>query len=265
MVRDPSLPESSKKFIPLFDSNAHPDAVKDPSDDSYADYVNCARDAGFVGACAVGLPGTDPVQHLHHCREAGFLTPVAPWQASGTRRLGRAVRTLSALGYRALKVHPRWGGPTVGSREFRQLLRCADDLDMVVFLCTYPFGSAKLGLGDRLLHDLDSAIAAAPNTRLVLLHGGAIDLLRWIEFCRANEHLLLDLSHTLVKYAGSSLDDDLAFAFANFDRRICVGTDHPYYSIDDVVCRLELFLGDIPEHKRQNILRRNIEDYLAPR
>ena len=136
---------------------------------------------------------------------------------------------------------------------------------MVVFLCTYPFGSAKLGLGDRLLHDLDSAIAAAPNTRLVLLHGGAIDLLRWIEFCRANEHLLLDLSHTLVKYAGSSLDDDLAFAFANFDRRICVGTDHPYYSIDDVVCRLELFLGDIPEHKRQNILRRNIEDYLAPR
>ncbi len=248
----------------LFDSNAHPDASQ-TGGTGYREYVEAAHRSGFVGACAVGLPGTDPEEHLRHCRESDFLTAVAPWQSIGIFQQRRTLQDLHALGYRALKVHPRWGGPAVGSREFRQLLRCADDLDMVVFLCTYPFGSAKLGLGDRLLHDLDSAIAAAPNTRLVLLHGGAIDLLRWIEFCRANEHLLLDLSHTLVKYAGSSLDDDLAFAFANFDRRICVGTDHPYYSIDVVVCRLELFLGDIPEHKRQNILRRNIEDYLAPR
>ena len=258
-------PTSVTLGLPLFDANAHPEIGEHQTYRGYDDYVATATEAGFIGACAVGLPGTDPREHLAHCQKTGFLTPVAPWQSTGILRQQRAIRYLHSLGYRALKVHPRWGGPAVGSREFRQLLSCAHDHDMVVFLCTYPFGSAPLRLGDRLLHDLELAIGAVPDARLVLLHAGAVDLLRYIEFCRANEHLLLDLSLTLVKYSGSSLDDDLAFAFSHFDRRICVGTDHPYHSIDEVVQRLKFFLEDLPEDKRQNVLHRNIEAYLVPR
>jgi predicted TIM-barrel fold metal-dependent hydrolase len=258
-----STPDGSPQ-IGLFDSNAHPD-FSDSDGSGYQSYVEAARTSGFVGACAVGLPGTDPRQHMLRCRESGFLTPVAPWRSTGIRSQRRALRNLHELGYHALKVHPRWGGPAVGTREFRRLLQIATGFDMVVFLCTYPFGNARSRLGDRLLDDLDTALASTPDARIVLLHGGAVDLLRYIEFCRANDQLLLDLSHTLVKYPGSSLDDDIAFAVKHFDRRVCVGTDHPYYAIGDVVDRLAFFLRGLPEDKQQNVLRHSIENFLNPR
>lgn len=244
----------------LFDSNAHPDHA---GDDGYEDYVATARQLGFVGACAVGLPGTDAAEHFDRCRRTGFLTPVAPWEAAGLRRQRQHLRDLHGLGYTAVKVHPRWGGPAIGSREFRGFLTTASELGMAVFVCTYPFGPANRGLGDRILEDLERAIQVAPAARMVLLHGGAVDLLRYIEFCRANDHLLLDLSYTLVKYQGSSLDADLSFAFQNFDRRICVGTDHPYESAETTIARLEHFLDPLDSEKRANVLHRNLMAYLG--
>ena len=62
---------------------------------------------------------------------------------------------------------------------------------------------------------------------MVLLHGGDVQLLRYAELVRFNANLILDLSLTIMKYAGSSLDADLSFLFREFDRRICIGSDHP--------------------------------------
>lgn len=254
----------------VFDANAHPDIGTSPSSrtgkfggNSYRQYVETARVAGFVGACAVALPQTDPVDHFEQCRQTGFLTPVAPWRSVGPRRVGRNVQSLARLGYRAIKVHPRLGGPALGSREFRSIAQASHDNGCVLFVCTYPLGRAGQGLGDSLLADLEVAVAAAPATRMVLLHGGAVDLLRYIEFCRANEHLLLDLSWTLMKYAKSSIDEDLAYAFSSFDSRVCVGTDYPWYSPSEVLDRLGPMLRDLDAVKRSNILHANIEDYLA--
>lgn len=252
----------------MFDANAHPDVSQTSSggpkeSDGYERYVELAQSAGLKGACAVALPGTDPRQHFERCRRSGFLTPVAPWKSVGPKRVGRGVQALKKIGYSAIKIHPRLGGPSVGSKEFRMIAEVASDEGCVLFVCTYPFGAAENRFGDSLLRDLELAILRAPNARMVLLHAGAVDLLRYIEFCRVNEHLLLDLSFTLMKYAGSSLDQDLLYALNSFDRHICVGTDYPWYSPADLVERLSPMIRTLDPAKRNRILRGNIENYLT--
>jgi predicted TIM-barrel fold metal-dependent hydrolase len=273
-VTDPRPETSSGDRIGdtgLFDSNAHPNiGSSPPSDDQapsldgYKDYVEAARSVGFTGGCAVALPGTDPHSHFERCRAEPFLTPVAPWTTTSSNKVGSAVRDLVDLGYRALKVHPRLGGPAVRSREFLEVVRSAADHDMVVFVCTYPFGKADQRLGDTLLNDLEVAVAAAPTTRLVLLHGGSVDLLRYMEFCRANDHLLLDVSLALMKYRGSSLDNDLWFVFSSFDRRTCIGSDYPWYQPAEIVGRPAELLAEVDDERCRNILRGNLEAYLRP-
>jgi hypothetical protein len=252
----------------LFDANAHPDALHAPlidrqENDEYQKYVELAQLAGLSGACAVALPGTEPRQHLERCRRSGFLTPVAPWQSVSPRRVRSRVQALKKIGYSAIKIHPRLGGPPVGSKEFQTIAEVASDEGCVLFVCTYPFGAAEKRLGDSLLGDLESAILRAPTARMVLLHAGTVDILRYIEFCRANEHLLLDLSLTIMKYAGSSVDQDLSYALNSFDRRICVGTDYPWYSPADLVERLSPMIRTLDPAKRNRILRGNIENYLT--
>jgi len=267
----PADDQGTVRRLGLFDANAHPDVrlpdsgrAGDRPFDTYAHYRQEARAAGFIGACAVGLPGTDPVEHLDRCSEDDLLIPVAPWTTGDVDTVGKRISKLRVLGYRALKVHPRLGGTAVGSPEFHRIVEAAGDAGMVVFLCTYPFGGPGRRTGDTLLGDLEQAVDGAPDTRLVLLHGGTVDLLRYIEFCRANPHLLLDVSLTLMKYQGSSLDDDLRFAFRQFDRRVCVGSDYPWYGPGEVANRIDDLLDGVDEERCRRILRGNIEAYLQP-
>src|SRR5205085_2428141 len=84
------------------------------------------------------------------------------------------------------------------------------------------------------LYSLVSILKQVPEARVVLLHGGDVRLLQYSELVRFNPSLLLDLSQTLMKYPGSSIDMDLRFLFQSFDRRICIGSDFPEYSLRDV-------------------------------
>ena len=52
-------------------------------------------------------------------------------------------------------------------------------------------------------------------------------------------NVLLDLSNTLLRYQGSSLDRDIAWLFRSFDRRICIGSDYPDYEPGQLRARFE--------------------------
>jgi len=95
------------------------------------------------------------------------------------------------------------------------------------------------------------------------MHGGDVQVLRYSELVRFNETLLLDLSFTMMKYRGSSIDTDLAYLFRKFDQRICIGTDHPEYSHEDLRERFDHLCAGLPSEKVENIASRNLKVFLG--
>jgi predicted TIM-barrel fold metal-dependent hydrolase len=73
----------------------------------------------------------------------------------------------------------------------------------------------------------------------------------------------MDLSMTMMKYEGSSIDQDIRFLFRSFDRRIAIGTDYPEYSLERVRARFEYFSEGLPQEKKENVAHRNLSRFLG--
>ena len=253
-------------MTPLFDANAHPVLASPGKPETFSDFVKKLEDADFVGACAVGLPHKEGFEHrgfLNACRTGKNLFPVAAWPNLPSNEIEGQLAALMAMGYRAIKIHPRLSGLSVRDPRFAQTLRMAAAADLIVFHCGYQFAA------DNALHPVDplpwllEAVAGAPTLRMVLLHGGTVEILRYAESIRMHPNVLLDLSYTLQRYEGSSLDRDISFLFRTFDRRMCIGTDYPDYEPAQVRARFEALADGLPADKRENIGWKNIVEFLG--
>jgi predicted TIM-barrel fold metal-dependent hydrolase len=248
-------------MTPLFDANAHPALAPDGSTENFSTLKALLDEAGFRGACAVGLPAKNGFAlqpYLDGASAHGFF-PVAAWNITPDAR--KQIADLARLGYRAIKTHPRLSGLSVRDPGFVDVLRAAAETGMTVFHCCYQFSADARHPVDPLPALMD-AVAGAPGLRMVLLHGGTVELLRYAEAIRANRNLLLDLSFTLNRYDGSSLDQDIGFLFRTFDQRICIGSDYPDYAPAQVRARFEYFAAGLAQDKRDNIGWRNITTLL---
>jgi predicted TIM-barrel fold metal-dependent hydrolase len=222
--------------------------------------------AGFFGACAVGLPHKEGYEHrefLAACRTGKNLFAVAAWPNVAAAEVEGQLASLSAMGYRAVKLHPRLSGLSVRDPRFAQTLRLAAAADLIVFYCGYQFAA------DSRLHPVDplpwllDALAEAPTLRMVLLHGGTVEILRYAESIRMKPNVLLDLSNTLQRYEGSSLDQDISWLFRTFDRRICIGTDYPDYEPAQLRTRFDALASGLQADKCENIGWKNIVQFLG--
>jgi len=250
-------------MTPLFDANAHPRLATAERAESFTAFKALLEEAGFRGACAVGLPGKNGFESKPYWEEAevhGF-TPVAAWNDVPAGAAEQQLADLMAIGYRAIKIHPRLSGLSVRDERFAQLLRVAAATGVTVFHCCYQFSADARHPVDPL-PALMEAVAGAPGLRMVLLHGGTVELLRYAEAIRSNRNLLLDLSFTLNRYAGSSLDQDITYLFRTFDQRICIGSDYPDYAPAQVRERFEHFAAGLAQDRRDNIGWRNISSLL---
>ncbi len=258
---------------PLFDSLAHPTLSGDwlgrGLDASFAALDSELDRAGYAHACAIGLDGVEDYEHAAFasaCMAYPRLVPIAGFNPVRDASPA-ALATLRAMGFRGIKVHPRFSGLTRRLGLLGPTLRAAGDAGLVVFLCTYSHCRLADYPATDPFFDLVESLRAAPATRVVLVHGGDVNLLRYAELVRHNPNLLLDLSMTLMKYAGSSLDADLRFLFSRFDERICIGTDWPEYSAQAVRARFDDLTQGVSAEKRRHAASRNLAAFLdmAPR
>lgn len=184
-------------------------------------------------ACLVAVSGlneNDDVQEIAAAHPTRFV-PIAsfnPSQFSGDREIRQAVARLRDEGFAGVKLHPRMHDYDATSWQTKAALNAAGDVGVPAFLCTLfrrP-GHASVNAADTV----DALVNAAPGTKIVLLHGGGTELLDLFELVRMHSNLLLDLSFTLLRYRGSSLDADIRFAVEHLDQRLVVGSDFPDYS-----------------------------------
>jgi len=215
--------------------------------------------AGITRGCLVGLPGVVDNEYVLECATAtaGRLVPIAglnPLESS--EQLAAETGRLAKAGFRGIKLHPRLGGYDPLDRRTLDAIRAAGDAGLVVFIDTL---FRQRGLPTRSAADVIDRIAAGcPEVKIVLLHGGGTELLDVAQVVRHYSNLLLDLSYTLLAFAGSSVDLDVAWVLHHLDRRIVVGSDMPEYTPAEAFARVEALMRDLPDVKRANVTYDNL-------
>jgi len=257
-------------MIPIFDTLAHPTLtgswLRSGKDASFDTLVASLEGAGYLGAAAVGIWGVEDYADeafIQNCRRHRRLVPIAGFNPVHTGSIAHEMQRLRALGYRAIKVHPRFTGLELASPTLGQIFASAAEHELLIFFCTYQHCGIEGYPSEDPFYSLVRALKAAPKAKVVLLHGGDVQLLRYAELVRFNANLILDLSLTIMKYAGSSLDADLSFLFQKFDGRICIGSDHPEYSHQQLRSRFEDLASGIGRGKAEDIAFRNIAAFIG--
>ena len=255
--------------LPLFDANAHPTVTgkwgDKNLDSSFEHFNHELASNGYRGACAVGVSGLEGYKHslfVQYCQKFPHLIPIAGCTVHSEKEMDRELGLIQDLGFKGVKIHPKDPTVNLGDPRLVKFFEIAQKRGLPIFFCTYLHHRISDYPDADPFYALVSLLKRVPQARVLLIHGGDVRLLQYSELVRFNHNLLLDLSQTLMKYPGSSIDLDLQFLFQHFDQRICVGTDFPEYSLHAVKTRFEKLAHGISQEKINNIAFQNIEKFL---
>lgn len=260
--------------IPIFDSLTHPTLDGDwimpkyPKCASMDMLLSQMQNYNFCGAFAVGMRGIgnydeDTFIQMIKSSKRSNLFPIAfyVFVQKNKEIIYNDLLHIKYKGYVGIKLHPRMGGFTMEDEFLHYVIDIANDLGLVVLLCTYFYSDHVRSSKNNIDSIMEMLTRIKSNSRVILLHGGGVRLLEMMEVVRAFPNTLLDLSLTMCKYAGSSLDMDIQFLFNQFDRRVCVGTDHPEISHKQLRERFNYFASNTTREKAENIAYKNILNF----
>ncbi len=223
--------------------------------------------AGAHRACLVAIADyvDNDVIIESACAHPQRFVPIAglnPRVMATTRRVEAAVKLIKAQGFAGIKLHPRLNGYDPLDAKCVAAIDAAGEQGLVIFLDTL---FRRPGLATRHAPDvIDHLAAACPDTRMVLLHGTGPTMMELYEIVRCYDHLLLDLSYTLMRYRGSSrLDADMHFLMKSTDQLVTVGSDFPEYTVQATVARIRELTQGIEAHRVDNITHRNLERFFG--
>jgi predicted TIM-barrel fold metal-dependent hydrolase len=260
--------------IPIFDCLTHPTLNGDwilpeyPQKSRLDNLADEMKTNNIKWGFAVGMDGIgdyDEKKFLEMIKKSGAnLFPVAYYpfpKISGKKKLSEWVSGIKKTGFAGVKIHPRLSGIKLDNQNLVELVKVCNSENLAVLLCTYFYSPEIKSTGNNI-ELLIEFLQKTENNKIILLHSGSVRLLEAIEIARAFKNVLLDLSFTLNKYEGSSLDLDISYAFNKFDRRICVGSDFPNFSLNSLRSRFEKFSENLSTEQKENIAYKNLFKFL---
>lgn len=257
--------------IQIFDSLTHPTLdnnwimPKYPACASVDVLLSQMQNYNICGAFAVGMKGIggydeDAFLQMIMSEKENKLYPIAFYIFGDKDKsaIYQDLLSIKSKGFVGIKLHPRIGEFTLEDVLLPYVIDLANELGLVVLLCTYFYSNQAGNSKNNILSLIEMLTHIKSTSKVVLLHGGGVRLLEMMEVVRAFQNTLLDLSLTMCKYAGSSLDLDIRFLFQQFDRRVCIGTDHPEISHKQLRERFNYFASYTTTEKAENIAYKNI-------
>ena len=225
--------------------------------------------AGIQSAAVVAL--ADYVSNdfvIELCsRNDGRLLPVGGFNAAAWSTTARVVlearSQLRDAGLLGIKLHPRFHRyDPLDSRVLALLEEMAAwSASPAIWICTmfhYRNGTLRKGPVEAIYELVNSF----PRLRFVLAHGGGPDLLRLATALRPCPNAMLDLSFTLVHFAGSSVETDLRYLLDCFDRRLVFGSDFPEVAVMAARTALERVGAEAKPGAVARVLGQNLADFL---
>ncbi|MCP5428279.1 MAG: amidohydrolase family protein [Chromatiaceae bacterium] len=182
------------------------------------------------------------------------------------RRVEAVVSELAGKGFAGIKLHPRLNGYDPLDAKCVAVLEAAAEHGLVILLDTL---FRRRGLATSNAPDtIDYLASACPDTRIQLLHAAGPSMLDLFEIVRANPNLMLDFSFSIMRYAGSRLDEDMRYFFQTTDQLVTIGSDFPEYSPRQIMERFKELSAGIESYRIENILHGNLtrlfSDYKVP-
>lgn len=264
------------RSIPIFDSLTHPtksglwysSSRIEVKENTINELIDSMKLNNICGSYAIAMEGIDEFcsisNYIKLFEDINFdIRPIAfihPSNISSQTSIDKTIFKIKEMGYHGIKVHPRASGIGLDSGNLPYLIKSANKHGLVTFLCTY-FGRQNLGRGVTNISNLAELLFKTEGSKIILLHGGGAYLLQISELVRDYPEILLDLSFTMIKYKGSSLDADIHFLFESFDRRLCIGSDSPEYSQETLRKVFDYYSDNISLKKLQNIAHANLMNY----
>lgn len=253
--------------LPFFDSLTHVSGRRPWLDEGRYDaslerFLREARRHNPYRACLVNIAHFQDNAELEEVagRHRDLVVPIAgfdPVSYTSGDEIDAELGRLAGRGFAGVKLHPRLNRYDPLDDRVARTIHRAGALDLVVFLDTL---FRQTGLHTRHPADVvDRLATGCEGVRMILLHGGGAHLMPLYEIVRMRSNLLLDLSFTLHRYAGSSLDADIRFVCSSLDQRVVLGSDFPEYTPVETLERFHAVVGDLPQQKLANILNGNLE------
>lgn len=262
-------------MLKIFDSCTHPTLTgnwgfnKKIKGNKIASFENLNKQLirnNYYKACAIGFDNFEEYDHhsfIKKCNKFKNLVPIAGLNPKKNKyELKKEIKLIKKLGYKGIKLHPRISNFNLLNKNLSHVLKLIEKEKLVLMLCCYPNPSLKGDNNYDFVTTLLNLFKNINTLKVILMHGGCYKLVELSEFVRQNsKNFLLDLSMTILRYKESSIDSDIKYLFKNLDERICIGSDHPEYSLLDLKKRFNELSKGISTKKKSNILNRNLDKF----
>lgn len=259
--------------IPIFDSLTHPTLNgiwmgKNNNNNTINNLKKQMKENNVKWALAVGMKEISDYDESNYAeiirKNSNTLYPIAFFDFNKLANVSIEfyLKELKRKGYVGIKIHPRISKIPLCDNQLEKVVKISNDIGLSVLLCTY-FYDENSRLRDNNIYKLEELLCKIKYDKVILLHGGISRLLEMREMASIYKNVLIDLSFTICRYKGSSLDFDIKYLFESFDQRICIGSDSPQFSIDKLRERFNFFADGISVAKLENIAYKNLFDFIG--
>ena len=211
-------------------------------------------DADVERAVVIALPGIVKNEYVKSVckRRNSRLSAVAgvnPGQYRSSSEARRDVKKLLEDGcYVGIKLHPRLNQYHPLDERVHAVLETMCEMkstlavwiDTMFYCREFMLKSSPV----QIVHDL---VVQYPMLTFVLAHGCGSDILRLHDAIRQCPNAFMDLSMTMTRYSGSSVDADIRYLMRVFEKRILFGSDFPEVSLSEAkekILNLALYEND---------------------
>ncbi|OQA97642.1 MAG: Amidohydrolase [Bacteroidetes bacterium ADurb.Bin217] len=260
--------------IPIFDSLTHPTIDSHwilPKYHNSANIENLVcqmKQYNIIKSFAVGMYGIGSYEQNSYYK---LIKPYSDYfysiaflliEPSDTEKtIKEKLKRVKETGFKGVKLHPRFSDFSISNPLIVYTIKIANELELTILFCTYFYHPSRNACSNSI-ESLLNVLLNTQDCKIILLHAGTVRLMEMIEIARSFKNILLDLSFTLCKYEGSSIDLDIQFAFNTFDQRVCIGSDFPEFSMQKLRERFNNFAKNLSEEKARNIGYKNLESYI---
>lgn len=261
-----------KVFDSLVHSGINPEWPSKPEVDVSINAIlsKLERENSLIGACIQTSPWFDSadsneiyIANIKSFKTSKLFVPVFTIpSATSSAWIKEKIKIAIDCGFSVFKVHPRFSNLSLSI--------CIDVIEYLasskffVQVCCYPYdeyNGSNYRINNKGYSNLLESLCRISNkycSYICLMHGFGTQILNAHNVVRHNKYLLLDLSMTMMKYEGSSIDMDISFLFRKFDRRIVIGSDYPEWTYHEFLKRTLKFADGIEINKRDNITHLNL-------